>query len=80
MEVGAYLLEGVEDAACLGDLDAVVSDGLQDAGEDFEELLPVVGDWDGEGAASDAPGSSRLAERAARGVMVVAEGLAAEGG
>ncbi len=80
MQVGADLLEGVEDAAGVGDLDAVGSDGLQDTGEGFEELLAVGGDGDGEGAAGDAPGGARLAEGAARGVMVVAEGLAAEGG
>jgi hypothetical protein len=80
LQVGADLLEGVEDAAGVGDLDAVVSDGLQDAGEDLEELLAIVGDGDGEGAAGDAPGAARLAEGAARGVMVVAEGLASEGG
>lgn len=80
MQVGAHLLEGVEDAAGVGDLDAVGSDGLQDAGEDLEELLAVVGGGDGKGAAGDAPGGARLAEGAARGVMVVAEGFAAEGG
>jgi hypothetical protein len=80
LQVGAHLLECVEDAAGVGDLDAVVSDGLQDTGEDFEELLAVGGGGDGEGAASDAPGAARLAEGAARGVMVVAEGLAAQGG
>ena len=29
-QVDAYLLEGVEDAAGVGELDAVVDDGLQD--------------------------------------------------
>jgi hypothetical protein len=43
-------------------------------------LLVAGGSWDGEVAAGDAPGAARLAEGAARGVMVVAEGLAAEGG
>jgi hypothetical protein len=37
------------------------------------------GSGDGEVAASDAPGAARLAERSARGVMVVTETLAAEG-
>ena len=80
MQVGAYLLDGVEDAAGVGEFYAVVDDGLQDVGEGVEELLAVVGGGDGEGAASDAPGAAGLAEGAARGVMVVAEGLAAEGG
>ena len=80
LQVGAYLLECVEDAARVREFDAVVDDGLQDAGEDFEELVAVVGDGDGEGAAGDAPGGPRLAKGAARGVMVVAEGFAAEGG
>ena len=80
MQVGAYLLECVEDAARVGDLDAVVDDGLQDIGEGIENLLAAGGGGDGEVAASDAPGAARLAEGAARGVVVVAEGLAAEGG
>jgi hypothetical protein len=80
LQVGADLLEGVEDAACVGDLDAVVSDGLQDTGEGVEALLAGGGSGDGEVATGDAPGGPRLAEGAARRVMVVAEGFAAEGG
>ena len=80
MQVGTYLLEGVEDAAGVGELDAVVDDCLQDIGEGVENLLAAGGGGDGEVAAGYAPGGAGLAEGAARGVMVVAEGFAAEGG
>ena len=84
MEIDSDLLERVEDASCVAEFDAVVGDGLQDTGEDVEELCPVSvdgvsGDAHGELSASLAPGAARLAEGAARWVMVVAEGLAAEG-
>jgi hypothetical protein len=75
LQTEADLLETVEDAACVGDLDAVVGDGLEDAGEDVEELLAAGGSGDRERSASDAPGAPRLAEGAARGVVVVAEGI-----
>ena len=80
LQVDGHLLEGVEDAAGVGEFNAVVEDGLEDIGEGVEALLVTRRGWDGEVAASDAPGGARLAEGAARGVMVVAEGLAAEGG
>ena len=80
LQVGAYLLECVEDAAGVGEFYAVVDDGLQDIGEGVEGLLVAGGGGDGEVAAGDAPGGAGLAEGTARGVMVVAEGFAAEGG
>ena len=56
LQVGADLLEGVEDAAGVGEFDAVVDDGLQDIGEGVEGLLVAGGGGDGEVAAGDAPG------------------------
>jgi len=64
----------------MSEFDAVVGNGVHDDGEDVEELLPVGRGWDGEFAAGDAPGAACLAERAACGMVVVAEGLAAKGG
>jgi hypothetical protein len=42
-ELRADLLEGIEDAAGVSELYAVVEDGLQDVGEGVEGLL--VGGW-----------------------------------
>ena len=80
MQVDSQLLERVKNSACMGELDAVVCDGVHDNGEGVEELLAVGGGWDGEFATSDAPGAAGLAEGAAGGVVVVAEGLAVECG
>ena len=63
LQGGAGLLERVEDAAGVGELDAVVDDGVQDTGEGVEGLLVGGGGGDGEVAASDAPGAARLGPR-----------------
>jgi hypothetical protein len=43
LQVGCHLLERVEDSAGVGELDAVVGDGLNDNGKDVDELFKVGG-------------------------------------